>query len=388
MRCTQGVNLPAVFFETLHDPEVAAASLIAKMGYRIRTMTETNNRDPVLVKKDQNMLSIGLNRPLVLNSLNHDMVHLIQSAMDQARQDNSINFVLLYGEGDRGFCAGGDIRAMAQAVREGNMEKALQFLEEEYALDLSIHRFPKPVVVLADGITMGGGLGLSGGADMVLATERTQSAMPETRIGFFPDVGATGWMFNKCPAGYPEYLGLTGYEMIGSECVRVGFATHLIASKDIAELMKLLRRASGGVSKEKPRALRQIMALLEPLLCRDLPHKPEMDDWVKTYFAGKTSITKILEELRLCSLFSDLCNGVFTRLSERSPTALMVTLKLLRHNEGRTMEEVFAADLRAARFLLGHPDFLEGVRARLIDKDDRPRWRPDSLDKVGAVQGP
>lgn len=209
--------------------------------------------------------------------------------------------------------------------------------------------------------------------------------MPETRIGFFPDVGATGWMFDKCPAGYPEYLGLTGYEMIGSECVRVGFATHLMASKDVPKIMKHIKSASGDLSKEKPQALRQIIALLEPFLCRDLPRKPEMDDWVKTYFAGKTSVTEILEELRQCSLFSDLCNGVFARLSERSPTALMVTLKLLRHNEGRPMEEVFMADLRAARFLLGHSDFLEGVRARLTDKDDRPQWQPESLDKVEAI---
>jgi enoyl-CoA hydratase/carnithine racemase len=355
------------------------------MGYAIRMMRKTNNTDPVLVKKDQNTLSIGLNRPKVLNSLNHDMVRLIQRAIDEAKQDDSINLVLLYGEGNRGFCAGGDIRAMAQAVREGNVEKALQFLREEYALDLSIHRFPKPVLVLADGITMGGGLGLSGGADMVLATERTRSAMPETRIGFFPDVGSTGWMFAKCPAGYPEYLGLTGYEMIGSECVRVGFATHLMASKDLPQIMKRVKTASVELSKEKPQALRQIIALLGPFLHQDIPRKPEMDDWVKTYFAGKTSITGILEELRQCSLFSDLCNGVFDRLSERSPTALIVTLKLLRHNEGRSMEEVFMADLRAARFLLSHSDFLEGVRARITDKDNRPQWRPDTLDKVGTI---
>ena len=216
------------------------------MGYGIPKMTKTNNTDPLLVKKDQNVLSMGLNRPKVLNSLNHDMVRLIQRAIDEAKQDDSINLVLLYGEGNRGFCAGGDIRAMAQA-------------------------------------------------------------------------------------------------------------------------------------------LGQIITLLEPLLYRDIPCKTEMDDWVKTYFAGKTSITGILEELRQCSLFSDLCRGVFSRLSERSPTALTVTLQLLRHNEGRPMEEVFMADLRAARFLLSHSDFLEGVRARLTDKDDRPRWRPESLDKVGAI---
>ena len=339
----------------------------------------------VLVKKNQNMMSIVLNRPKVLNSLNHEMIRLLRKAVDEAIQDHSIRLVLFYGEGDRGFCAGGDIKAMAQAVRESAIEKALNFLEEEYALDLSIHRFPKLVVVLTDGITMGGGLGISAGADIVLATERTRTAMPETRIGFFPDVGATGWMFNKCPPGYPEYLGLTGYEMIGSECVRVGFSTHLISSADLPRIIELLEKVSGQLSLEKSEAVKQVTARVDPYLNKDIPHKPEMDDWVKTYFADKTSIVGMLEDLRQCSMFSDLCDGVFDRLWERSPTALMVTLQLLRHNEGRPVEEVFDADLKAARFLLNHPDYVEGVRARLIEKDDRPRWEPGSIEKVGDI---
>jgi len=356
-----------------------------KNGYGMHMMIKTNAADPVLVKKDHHTLSIGLNRPQVLNSLNHDMVRRIQRALDKAKQDNAIHLVLLYGEGERGFCAGGDIKAMAQAVREGKMEKALQFLEEEYALDLSIHRFPKPVVVLADGITMGGGLGLCGGADMVLATERTRSAMPETRIGFFPDVGATGWMFRKCPPGYPEYLGLTGYEMTGAECVRVGFATHLTASENGPKILNLLKKHSPRISKEKPTAVKQLIGLFEPFLDTRIPRKPEMDDWVKTYFAGKTSVTGILAELRQCSIFDDLCDGVFERLSERSPTALVVTLQLLSHNEGKHMEEGLRADLKAARYILAHADYLEGVRARILDKDDRPRWEPERLEKAGKI---
>jgi enoyl-CoA hydratase/carnithine racemase len=348
-------------------------------------MTKTKSGQPVVARKEHHTLAIGLNRPQVLNSLNHDMVRRIQSAIDEAKKDDSIHLVLLYGEGDRGFCAGGDIRAMAQAVREGNLEKALQFLKEEYALDLSIHRFPKPVVVLADGITMGGGLGLCGGADLVLATERTRSAMPETRIGFFPDVGATGWMFRKCPPGYPEYLGLTGYEMMGAECVRVGLATHLIASKDVPEVLNLLKKHSRKSSEQRLKTVRPLLNLIEPFRDGRIAQKPEMDDWVKTYFAGKTSMTGILQELRQCSLLTDLCDGVFDRLSDRSPTALVVTLQLLRHNEGRPIKDVFEADLRAARFILTHPEYLEGVRARILDKDHRPRWKPETPERVGKI---
>jgi enoyl-CoA hydratase/carnithine racemase len=195
-------------------------------------------------------------------------------------------------------------------------------------------------------------------------------------------VGATGWMFEKCPPGYPEYLGLTGYEMVGSECVRVGFATHLTASQDLPLIIETLENNSKEVSKEKSEAVKQIIALLEPFLRKDIPHKPDMDQWVKTYFDGKNSMIGMLDDLRQCSIFNDLCDGVFNRLSERSPSALMVTLKLLRHNKNKPIEEVFKADLKAARFILSHPDFLEGVRTRLIDKDDRPQWQPDSIEKI------
>jgi enoyl-CoA hydratase len=346
-------------------------------------MTETSL--PVLVKREGGTLSIVLNRPEALNSLDYTMVRLIHDALNGAAQDGTIRLVIFYGAGTRGFCAGGDIKALARSVRESRLEKALAFLEEEYALDLSIHRFPKPVVILADGFTMGGGLGLSAGADIVLATERTRTAMPETRIGFFPDVGATGWMFAKCPPGYPEYLGLTGYEMIGPECVRVGLATHLVASRDLPGILRRLEQDSARLPGDRTEAAEEILAVLDPFFTKSIRYKPDMDEWVKNYFEGKTSISSMVADLRQCGTFSDLCADVFAHLSERSPTALAVTLQLLRHNEGRPISEVFDADLKAARFILSHPDFLEGVRARLIDKDDRPRWQPGRMEEVGRV---
>ncbi|MEW6667704.1 MAG: enoyl-CoA hydratase/isomerase family protein [Thermodesulfobacteriota bacterium] len=340
---------------------------------------------PVLLKRDGGTLSVVLHRPEALNSLNHTMVLLIQDALIGAGQDPSIRVVLFYGKGTGGFCAGGDIKAMARSVREGRLEEALAFLEAEYALDLFIHRFPKPVVVLADGITMGGGLGISAGADVVLATERTRTAMPETRIGFFPDVGATGWMFEKCPPGYPEYLGLTGHEMIGPECVRVGLATRLVASEHLPDIVRRLEQDSAGLSRGRIVAANEILCLLDPFFAKGARPKPDMDRWVKEYFEGKTSIPAMIADLRQCSLFSKLCEDVFSHLSERSPTALAVTLQLLRRNEGRPLPEVFEADLKAARFILSHPDFLEGVRARLVDKDDRPQWQPARIEEVGRV---
>ena len=331
------------------------------------------------------MVSIVLNRPRVLNSLNLEMIRSIDHHLDEIEADESIQFVLLYGAGERGFCAGGDIKALAQAVQQHTPLPADQILKEEYDLCLRLHRFPKSVIALADGITMGAGLGLAAAADAVVATERTRMTMPETRIGFFPDVGSTGWMFTKCPRGYPEYLGLTGYEMIGAEAVRVGFASHLINSERLSEVITALEEYSATLSRMRAEAAAELLADLDHFFEKDIPIAPEMDEWVAAYFSGKSSMVEIMESLRQCSIQIQLCDGVFKRLTERSPTAVVMTLQLLRCNEDRPLEQVFQADLQAARFILAHPDYLEGVRARVIDKDDNPQWQPESIEQVGTL---
>jgi enoyl-CoA hydratase/carnithine racemase len=331
------------------------------------------------------MVSIVLNRPRVLNSLNLDMIRVLDGVLDEVERDERFRFVLLSGAGERGFCAGGDIRAIAEVVRQNSSARAVEILAEEYALCLRIHRFPKPVIALADGVTMGAGLGLAAGADLAIATERTRTAMPETRIGFFVDVGATGWLFARCPRGYPEYLALTGYEVVGVEAVRVGFATHLTGSDRLPELKRLLEAYQEDLPSSRSGAARKLAAACDPFFQRDIPRRLDMDDWVATYFGGKTSMVNVMEDLRQCTIQSELCDGVFHRLAERSPTSVVLTLKLLRYNEGRPLEQVFEADLKAARFVFSHPDFVEGVRARLIDKDDRPRWNPPTIEEVGAL---
>jgi enoyl-CoA hydratase len=345
----------------------------------------TQSRALVLPHRKANMMSIVLNRPRAMNSLNIEMIRTIRSVLDEVRNSQRYRYVLFYGTGDRGFCAGGDIKALAQSVQKKSSLGADLILKEEYDLLLSIHHFPKPVIVLADGITMGAGLGLAAAADLVVATEHTRMAMPETRIGFFPDVGATGWMFAKCPPGYPEYLGLTGYEMIGAEAVRVGLADYLTDSLRLPELIEILETCPDDLPESKNHAVRKLIRFLGPFFKNDIPVRTEMDDWVATYFAGRSAITRIIASLKECSIQISLCEQVFQRLSERSPTSVVLTLMLLRHNEQRSIEEVFQADLRAARFILNHPDFVEGVRARLIEKDNKPRWQPLTFEAVGPL---
>jgi len=135
----------------------------------------------------------------------------------------------------------------------------------------------------------------------------------------------------------------------------------------------------------REQAARELGATLDPFFVKEIYAKPDMDEWVATYFQGKSSLMEIIESLRQCSIQTGLCDQVFERLSERSPTALAVTLKLLRHNEHLPLEEVFRNELAAARFIFSHPDYVEGVRARLVDKDDNPRWQPDKIEAVGEL---
>lgn len=341
----------------------------------------SNNRH-VLSRKLKSGLSIILNRPEAINSLSEAMIDRMSILLDEAAADEQCLFVLFYGNGPKGFCAGGDVKELARLVSLKQYDQVDSFFRKEYGLDLKIHLFPKPVIVLANGITMGGGLGIAAGAGISIATERTRMAMPETRIGFFPDIGSTGWMFERCPKGYPEYLGLTGYDMTGSECVRLGFATHYMKSENIPRLIDILKNneLKGGQGKQEIR--NRLLEKISGLLDFNIPINLAMDAWVEKYFAGKSDIQEILASLSQCHEQEDHCSEVFRSIAERAPTALILTLKLLRYNEGRSIADVLATELKAAQFITRHPDYLEGIRARLVDRDDKPTWTPDRIDLV------
>jgi enoyl-CoA hydratase/carnithine racemase len=346
------------------------------------TLTIDKNA-PVLISAENGLMTLTLNRPKAINSLNLEMIQSMQKAMDEAARSSEVRLVLIRGEGEKGFCAGADVKAASQAVAEGRKDEAMRFFIEEYALDLSIHRFPKPVVVLAHGITMGGGLGLAAGADLVLVTETTRMAMPETRIGFFPDVGATGWLFQKCPEGYAEYLTLTGYEVEGSECVRLGLAHDIMDGSRITEAREILQNLSLEPGIEKSRSVRKIhQALSSMLKGKDFPDVRDEDLWVRENFSGRESVSEIILSLSRSKTMPDRCEAALKQFSDRSPTAAVLTLSLLRQNQNQSLEQVFRLETSATRFIISHPDYREGVRARLVDKDNQPEWQPDRLDQV------
>jgi enoyl-CoA hydratase len=338
--------------------------------------------DFVIKSKNGSVFSIILNRPDVINCLNLDMINTIWHYLKTAYEDQECRLILIYGLGVKGFCAGGDIKALAGGIKNKNYNFAMEFFRKEYELDLLIHRFPKPVIIIADGIAMGGGLGLAAGADMVIATERTVMSMPEAMLGFFPDTGATGWMYSKCREGYPEFIGLTGYEMKGPECVRVGFADYMIKFIDTPDLISAIESLIVNESLSSHEILDNLKSFIAGFVINDIPQNTEMDAWVRAYFHGKDNFKNLLEDLKKCGDNQSLCKDVFTRVSERSPTALALTLILLKRNKERSLVDVFADDLKAAEFMIRHHDFHEGFRARLLDKDNNPGWQPASIDDV------
>jgi enoyl-CoA hydratase/carnithine racemase len=331
----------------------------------------------VIVQNNPTSLTIILNRPEAINSLTVEMIDCITSALRQALHDESIQFVLIFGRGTKGFCAGGDIKKLYQASVSSDSNYIKEFYSKEYALDYLIHTFPKPVIVFAHGITMGGGMGIAAGATRVVVTEHTVMAMPESRIGFFPDVGATGWLFTKCRKGYPHYLALTGDTLIGGECVHVGLAHYQVLSHTLTYLIKKLETLVLHTT--------DVVDMLDEVIKKysipahsDNTHK---DRCVAQYFDDKP-LNSILHSLAQCTNEQELCNGVFTRVAERSPTSLVMTHLLLKANQGKPLDEVFARELKAAVFMTQHHDYREGVRARIIDKDNAPQWKPAKIEDV------
>ncbi|MFP4475268.1 MAG: enoyl-CoA hydratase/isomerase family protein [Desulfatibacillaceae bacterium] len=319
-------------------------------------------------------IHVELARPGAINSLDMDMIRGLDTVFRQAGEDPDCAFVLVTGAGKRGFCAGGDIKALYGYVTDGDFEAADRLFAEEYAMDLLIHRLDKPVVVLAHGITMGGGLGLAAGADLVLCDESTTMAMPETRIGFFPDVGATGWLHERCLPGYPEYLALCGCEQQGAECARIGLATH--QARNLRATAGILETFAPMDREPRREAAARIAALLAPLL-RDVfttREQAKRDAWVEKMFHGRTLLERTIDDLANEGTASG--REALSRVGARSPTAQALALALLHANRGRPMERVFEAERTAARFMVRHHDYAEGVRAQIIDKDHSPRWKP------------
>jgi enoyl-CoA hydratase len=323
----------------------------------------------VLARASGGLGRLTLNRPRAINALDLGMIDLLHRALDAWEHDTEVDVVLLDGAGERGLCAGGDVRGLAQRVTGGRADESAQFFRHEYALNARIAEYPKPFVAFADGITMGGGIGVAGHAAIRLVTERSQLAMPETRIGFTPDVGGT-WLLAHAPGRLGEYLGLTGAVMDASDAIYAGFADHFVPHENLDAVRDALEtRADPSTPTELVLLFDETPAPSKLIAARA---------WIDDAFAADT-VEGIVERLRArpepaASATADL-------LGELSPTGLAVTLAAVR----RARE---LPGLRAALdqeyglvmwFATTQPDLAEGIRAQVIDKDRTPRWQPATI---------
>nr|XP_029487625.1 3-hydroxyisobutyryl-CoA hydrolase, mitochondrial isoform X1 [Oncorhynchus nerka] len=331
----------------------------------------------ILVEKVGNAGVITLNRPKALNALNMNMIRLMYPQLKKWETDKETDIVIVKGAGGKAFCAGGDIRAVTEAGKIGDA-LAKNFFREEYILNNTIGTYQKPYVALIDGITMGGGVGLSVHGRFRVATERTLFAMPETAIGLFPDVGG-GYFLPRLQGQLGLFLALTGFRLKGRDVQRAGVASHFVESQKIAALEKELvdlktpsiedvsrvldtYQKRSSLDAEKPFVLEQHIDLIDKLF-------------------QSNSVEGIVHNLKTDG--SPFAQKQAETLAKMSPTSLKITFKQLQAGGTMSLQEVLVMEYRLSQAcMVKGSDFYEGVRAVLVDKDHSPKWSPSTLKEV------
>ncbi|MEU9623063.1 enoyl-CoA hydratase/isomerase family protein [Streptomyces sp. NPDC098085] len=329
-----------------------------------------NHDDPVLLHTEGRIRHITLNRPRALNALNHAMVLRIDEALAEAEVDDAVTAVLITGAGDRGLCAGGDIRSIHGDARSGD-GTSMDFWRDEYRLNARIARFPKPYVAIMDGIVMGGGVGVSAHGDVRIVTERSRVAMPETGIGFVPDVGGT-WLLSSAPGELGTHLALTADAVGAADALLCGLADHFVPVHRLAQLVTAL--AASGTAAEIQETIRRHAS---PAPGGELA---EHREWIDFCYRAD-SVEEILDRLGTCDV--PAAKQAAETILAKSPTALKVTLSALRRARGLdSLEAVLDQEYRTSCTAFTRHDLVEGVRAQIIDKDRDPRWSPADLAEV------
>lgn len=324
--------------------------------------------DDIIIERDGALGRIRLNRPKAIHALTADMCRAILDALGEWADDATLEAVTIDHAEGRGFCAGGDIRLIAESSASDGAA-ARDFFRIEYAMNHRLFTFAKPVVAFMDGITMGGGVGVSQPATYRVATENTRFAMPETSIGLFPDVGG-GWYLSRLAGRMGQFLALTGHRLDGAECLALGLATHYLPADALAEAK---RRIAAD-----PRGIEAVLADLSTPApdAAIIARQGEID----RLFAGDR-LEEILDALEQDD--TDFASEQRKLLATKSPQAMKVSLKLLL--DGRTMptfEDEMRQEFAVACHVVQRPDIVEGVRAVIVDKDHAPRWDPATPEAV------
>ena len=307
------------------------------------------------IRKDRRAGRITLTRPQALNALTHEMAVAIHRALDDWRGDPDVALVIIDAEGDRAFCAGGDIAAVYHAGRAGDHAVGQDFFADEYRMNAAIADYEKPIVAFMQGFVMGGGVGVGGHAGHRVVGDTTQVAMPESGIGLIPDVGGT-WLLSRAPGRIGEYLGLTGARMDAGDAIHAGFADIYLPEAEWDAAREMLAD-TGDVAQLKGRP-----APASTLADRDL-----------SAFGGRS-----VEEI-VASLEQQGDEGALKPLRRNSPLSMAATLAMVRAARGdQRMQDALSREYRFTRRATAQSDFLEGVRAQIIDKDRTPVWAADA----------
>lgn len=348
-------------------------------------VTEIENE--VLFRVVNKVAIITLNRPQALNALTHNIVRSISAVLERIRTDDEILALVFEGAGQKGFCAGGDVRKLYDQARTGEREGPdgwLQFFAGEYTLDYAIHQFHKPVVALMDGITMGGGMGLAQGASLRIATTRTKIAMPETRIGLLPDVGATRFM-SRMDAKLELFVGLTGASLNGLDAKYCQLADVVVEAESLANYEKRLQNVQWTDNNV-------LGSLRSVFITKEVEGKGAIESLmplVSRHFRHDWSVKQIAESLKADLNRTGHIEGdqawlksTYKAMVSHSPLMLAVTREALLRGRELDLAQCFRQELNAVARALEEGDFCEGVRAHLVDKDQKPEWKLQDLFEV------
>ncbi|MFG3620516.1 enoyl-CoA hydratase/isomerase family protein [Nocardia sp. NPDC047654] len=335
---------------------------------------QTTSEPEVLLEQRDGLGLITLNRPKAINALNHSMALAITDALRTWAEDDAVRTVVVTGAGERGLCAGGDIVAIHADAKSGatSADSATgRFWRDEYILNALIGRYPKPYVVIMDGIVMGGGVGLSGHGSHRIVTERSKIGMPEVGIGFVPDVGGT-YLLARTPGEIGTHVGLTTARMSAGDAIAANFADYFVVSEHLPALLETLRTESADIAIAK--------------FATDAPDSAlaAAQDWIDDCY-GADSVEEVVARLQAHE--APDAQAAATEILAKSPVALKVTLRSLRAaRTAPSLEAVLNEEYRVSIASLSSHDLVEGIRAQVIDKDRNPRWSPATLEAVTDAQ--